>query len=295
MPYTLIQTLKTKSIIRAVRFNVDGEYCVVCASDRRLYLYNPHRNALLKTYSGHGEEVMDGHSSCDSSQIVSAGLDKSVILWDVSTASPLRRFRGHASGVTAVKFSEESTLVVSGARDNAVKLWDIRSRSQDPVQTLSDAKDAISAVRISDHEILSSSFDARIRRYDVRVGQLTTDCLGDAVTCASFTRDGQCTLTSCADGVLRLLDKDTGELLNEFRGHVAGDLCLESSVDFQDTRVLSGSGDGYLWIWDLASGQVVDKLRGELKYPVVSISVHPTDNFILASNGSNVFMWKYQE
>ncbi|CAD6208074.1 GSCOCG00012714001-RA-CDS [Cotesia congregata] len=295
MAYKLTQTLKTKSIVRTVRFNVDGAYCIVCNSDRRLYLFNPHRSALLKTYCGHGGEVMDADSSCDSGQIISGGLDKSVILWDVATASPLRRFRGHASGVAAVKFSEESTLIVSGGRDNLVQLWDVRSRSQDPVQTLSEAKDAISSVRISDHEILTASFDARIRRYDVRVGQLATDCLGDAVTCSSFTRDGQCTLNSCADGALRLLDKDSGELLNEFKGHLASDLCLESSVDSQDTRVLSGSADGALCIWDLASGELVDRLKGDSRFPVVSVSVHPTENCILVSNGSNVFMWVYEE
>ena len=58
----------------------------------------------------------------------------------------------------------------------------------------------------------------------------------DAITCASFTRDGQCLVVSCADDVIRLIDKDTGELLSEFTGHIGKDLCLESSVDCHDRR-----------------------------------------------------------
>ena len=47
------------------------------------------------------------------------------------------------------------------------------------------------------------------------MGQLRVDCIGQPVTSVSFTRDGQCTLASTLDDTIRLLDKDTGELLNE--------------------------------------------------------------------------------
>lgn len=279
--------------VRAVRFSVDGSYCVTCGSDRRIKLWNPHRHVLLKTYAGHGDEVLDAFSSCDSSQIISCGLDKSVILWDVATGMPVRRFRGHASDITTVRFNEESSMAISGSRDNAVMFWDIRSRANDPVQSLKDAKDAISSIRVSDYEVLTASFDCRIRRYDIRVGQVSTDCLGEPVTCASFTKDGQCVLVSCADGVVRLMDKETGELLGEFRGHVVNNLCLESSVDCHDMKVLSGSADGKLWMWDLVSQKVVGKLigNGVSKHPTVSISVHPQENCILAANGTSILMW----
>lgn len=83
---------------------VDGFYCVTCGSDRKIKLWNPYKSVTLKTYGGHGDEVMDACASCDSSQIVSCGLDKSVILWDVATGTPVRRFRGHAGPVTTVRY-----------------------------------------------------------------------------------------------------------------------------------------------------------------------------------------------
>lgn len=85
-------------------FLVDGTYCLTCGSDRKLKLWNPHRGVTLKTYGGHGDEVMDACASCDSSQIVSCGLDKSVILWDVATGTPVRRLRGHAGSVNTVRY-----------------------------------------------------------------------------------------------------------------------------------------------------------------------------------------------
>lgn len=38
---------------------VDGNYCLTCGSDKTLKLWNPLRGTLLRTYSGHGYEVLD--------------------------------------------------------------------------------------------------------------------------------------------------------------------------------------------------------------------------------------------
>lgn len=65
------------------------------------------------------------------------------------------------------------------------------------------------------HPSLESSVDGKVRNYDIRMGKLQADCIGQPVTSVSFTRDGQCVLASTLDDTIRLLDKDTGELLNE--------------------------------------------------------------------------------
>ena len=93
--------------VRAVRFNHDGNYCLTCGSDKLLKLWNPHKAVLLKTYSGHGYEVLDAVGSSDNSRLASCGADKTVVQWDVATGQILRRFRGH----TAV--SSYSVQVVS--------------------------------------------------------------------------------------------------------------------------------------------------------------------------------------
>ena len=76
--------------------SVDGNYCLSCGSDKTLKLWNPTKGILLKTYSGHGYEVLDASGSCDNSQLTSCGLDKTVILWDVASGKLLRKYRSHA-------------------------------------------------------------------------------------------------------------------------------------------------------------------------------------------------------
>lgn len=69
-------------------------------------------------------------------------------------------------------------MIISGSRDNSVMCWDGRSKAQEAVQCLNDAKDSISSLRVSDHEILSASFDGKVRTYDIRVGELCADYMG---------------------------------------------------------------------------------------------------------------------
>lgn len=131
---------------------------------------------LLQTYLGHGSEVMDADCSCDSSQIVSGSQDKTVIIWDVSSGQPVRRYRAHIGAVNCVCFNEDSSVFLSGSVDGSVKIWDSKSNSKEPIQVLSEAKDSISCVSVTDHEIASVSLDNFVRRYDIRQGLMQADC-----------------------------------------------------------------------------------------------------------------------
>ena len=71
------------------------------------------------------------------------------------------------------------------------------------------------SLSITVFNLVLRSIDGKVRNYDIRMGQLHVDCIGHPVTSVSFTRDGQCVLASTLDDTIRLMDKDTGEFLNE--------------------------------------------------------------------------------
>lgn len=279
--------------VRAVRFNYDGNYCLTCGSDKLLKLWNPHKGVLLKTYTGHGYEVLDAAGSGDNSRLASCGADKTVVHWDVATGQILRRFRGHTGRINCVKFNQpDSTVIISGSYDTTVHCWDCRSRSPEPIQVIDDAKDSVSSVMLSQQEILSGSIDGKVRNYDLRMGQLRVDCIGQPVTSVSFTKDGQCVLVSTLDNTIRLLDKDSGELLNEFTGHVNKDYKVDSCLSSSDAQVVSGSENGNIYFWDLVEAKIVHTLEKAHKLVVYSISYHPTANCLLsASSDSKVKVW----
>ena len=47
------------------------------------------------------------------------------------------------------------TVLISGSYDASIRCWDTRSKSQEPIQILNEAKDSISSLQISENAIIS--------------------------------------------------------------------------------------------------------------------------------------------
>ncbi|VDO68665.1 unnamed protein product [Onchocerca flexuosa] len=96
VPRILLRTINCKqNAVRAVRFNVDGNYCLSCGADKSVKLWNPYKGTLLKTYTGTGWEVLDAQGSSDNSMILVGGMDKQLTVFDVESGKIIRRWRGH--------------------------------------------------------------------------------------------------------------------------------------------------------------------------------------------------------
>jgi len=293
---SLIHSIDCKQgAVRSVRFNVDGNYCITGGADKTVKLWNPHKEKglLLKSYSGHGYEVLDACGSCDNAQIVSGGMDKILYVWDVVAGKPVKKYRGHFSRINCVCFNEEASVVFSGSLDGTVRVWDLRSKNLDPLQVLNEARDSVTSLCVSDHEILTGSADGHSRRYDMRQGQMYADFFDKSVTSVNFTRDGACALVSTLDSIIRLIDKDTGELLQEFTGHKNEEYRIDSCLNHSDSHVYSGSEDGCVYCWDLVEGKVHSVLQHPLKKVVHSISAHPTSTALLTACLGIVYVWKF--
>lgn len=288
-----IQTLACQQGgIRAVRFNVDGEYCLTCGGDKTLKLWNPRKPLLLKTYLGHRYDVKDACGSHDSSNIVSAGSDKCIILWDVATGQPLRNIQAHLADINCVVFNDNSSVIFSGSLDCSAKAWDGKSRSRDPIQVFCEAKDSVSSIAIASHEITIASLDGKVRRYDLRKGQMFSDDASEMVNHISLTRDSQCILVSCANGLIKLLDKSTGEVLSEYRGHKSRKYRIECGLAINDSVIISGSEDSNVYCWDLMKGDVVEKIHLPMHRVVHSLSCHPSKNELLIGAEGSVYLWE---
>ncbi len=299
-----------------------GTYILAGSADRSVRLYNPQASSpvhqagsfvtkretangasaipegrLIQEYVAHGYEVLSLAVAADNARFASAGGDRAVFLWDVSTAKTLRRLGGnggHSSRINCVAFAGAGdSLVVSGGFDTTVRIWDTRSGGPGakPVQTLADARDAVTALAVRGAEVVAGSVDGRVRSYDVRAGRLTADVVGASVTSLCLTRDARALLVGSLDSRLRLMDRDTGACLRTYAAEgrwrneelrvqsvlgggekfvVAGDeltapapaapaaapATTTGSPTTSPTPALA-AGDGRLWAWDLLSGDLV--------------------------------------
>ncbi len=53
--------------------------------------------------------------------------------------------------------SQSHYFFVSGSIDGTVRCWDTRSRRMEPIQILDEARDGISSLKVSEHELLTGS------------------------------------------------------------------------------------------------------------------------------------------
>ncbi|EME42960.1 hypothetical protein DOTSEDRAFT_107742, partial [Dothistroma septosporum NZE10] len=256
-----------KGPVHAITFSAGtGQYILTGCQDRQVRLFNPNTKRLIQTYSAHGYEVLDLAVSEDNARFVSGGGDKTVFLWDVATAVTTRRFAGHAGRINAVTFGGEGdSVVVSGSFDGSVKVWDTKSRSDRPIMTLSEAKDAVSSVAVHGHEIFAGSIDGRIRVYDLAMGHVDTDVVapGKGATSVMPTKAGDGYLVSSLDSKLRLMDRPTGKCLQTFQdkeGFKNETYRMRSALAVGDAYAFSGSEDGRVIVWDVLTGDVVQRL-----------------------------------
>lgn len=129
--------------------------------------------------------------------------------------------------------------------------------------TFTEAKDAVSSIAVRGAEIIAGSVDGRVRCYDIRMGVVEQDVLGHPVTSVTPTVLNDSYLASTLDSTLRLMDKRDGKLLQAFRdeGFKNTNYRLRSTLAAGDSVAISGSEDGYIYIWDLLTGGLNHKLK----------------------------------
>ncbi len=84
---------------------------------------------------------------------------------------------------------------------------------------------------------------------------------GVPITHVAVSNDGKCILASCLDSKVRLLETDTGELLNTYSGHHAASMRAEGRLSHDDACVLSTSEDGRVVVWDIVQAMMVRQFQ----------------------------------
>eukprot|EP00041_Stephanoeca_diplocostata_P014037 m.252086 g.252086 ORF g.252086 m.252086 type:complete len:340 (-) comp19551_c1_seq2:35-1054(-) len=279
------QLVGHEGAVMAARFTHTGAYCLTSSRDKSIKLWNPQTGMCIKTYKGHGRDVNDAVGSVDNSRIASAGGDKMVFLWDVGTGQTITRFRGHTSTVNCVRFNKDSTVIISASYDRSVQFWDMRSNNFHPIMTLEEAKDSIPTMDVVDAMILTGSVDGHVRLYDIRMGAMREDYMKDPVTSVQFSHDRNCILASTLNSTVRLLDKESGEMLAEYTGRTNTEYKVDAVLSHNDAYVVSGSEDGDLCYWDLVSGRMLHRASGAHgKSVVASLAYHPKAPMLLSAS-----------
>jgi mitogen-activated protein kinase organizer 1 len=258
----------------------------------------PHALPIHSYTDGHTHPVSAIAVDDVSTTLLSAS-EKTLVWTNVVAQKVQRRFHGHLGRIHALAISQGTETFLSASYDGTVRIWDARSRSPEPIQILKEAKDSVTGVHTvqspGEAVIRSCSVDGVVRTYDLRKGQVQCDDTHNAIFSMALTHDGQCLAISCLDATIRLMEVDTGELLNTYSScHVAGNYSLQCTLTADDANIVTGSEDGGAVLYDLVRGEMVQELRGHWK-PTCAVATHPkrenSSVVITASYDGNDIVW----
>ncbi|KAH0615464.1 hypothetical protein JD844_004741 [Phrynosoma platyrhinos] len=264
-----------------------GFFLPSLAADKLIKIWGAYDGKFEKTISGHKLGISDVAWSSDSNLLVSASDDKTLKIWDVSSGKCLKTLKGHSNYVFCCNFNPQSNLIVSGSFDESVRIWDVKTGKC--LKTLPAHSDPVSAVHFNRDGslIVSSSYDGLCRIWDTASGQCLKTLIGEFASKASSNIIHYCTL--------KLWDYSKGKCLKTYTGHKNEKYCIFANFSVTGGKwIVSGSEDNLVYIWNLQTKEIVQKLQGHTDV-VISTACHPTENIIASAaleNDKTIKLWK---
>ncbi|CCK68608.1 Mdv1p KNAG_0B01610 [Huiozyma naganishii CBS 8797] len=237
--------------------------------------------------------------------LCSAGWQDPVVkVWDLSKNKQIGLLSGHLATVHCMEMDNNYNMLATGSRDATLKIWNVSQAVQsygiDP-DTVADScifsfqehSDEVTALSINFNHLLSGSQDRTVRQWDMNTGKCVQTLDVSFVNALSHslvtTLDPPVVgalksydvalATGTKDGMVRLWDLRTGEIVRTLKGHTGAISCLK----FDLHNLITGSLDNSVRVWDLRSGSTLDAFR--YQSPVTSLDFD--DEKVAIANGSN--------
>lgn len=220
--------------------------------------------------NGHKGAVLDLQWSRDSRVVFSASADMMIASWDLETGLRIRRHLGHEEIINALDVSRRGEeLLASGSDDGHIGLWDPRQKH---AVDFIDTGFPVTAVALAEagNELYSGGIDNDIKVWDMRKKSVVYSMLGhtDTITSLQVSPDSQALLSNSHDSTVRTWDvrpfAPTDRHIRTYDGAPAGleKNLVRASWDPKGEKIIAGSGDRSVVVWETRSGKLLYKLPG---------------------------------
>ncbi|XP_058091029.1 protein ANTHESIS POMOTING FACTOR 1 isoform X2 [Magnolia sinica] len=263
--------------ISSMDFHKASNYLVTASDDESIRLYDVANATCLKTINSkkYGVDLV-----CFTSQPTTViyssknGWDESLRLLSLHDNKYLRYFKGHHDRVVSLSLCPRKECFISGSLDRTVLLWDQRAEK---CQGLFRVQGRPAVAYDDQGMVFTIAFGGYIRMFDARKYEKGPfdiySAAGDfsEANVVKFSNDGRLILLTTMDGHIHVLDSFRGTTIATYNVKpVSSNATLEASFSPDGMFVVSGSGDGSVYAWNVRSGkEVTSWLSTETEPPVI--------------------------
>ncbi|EXJ70176.1 uncharacterized protein A1O5_06244 [Cladophialophora psammophila CBS 110553] len=188
----------------------------------------------------------------DDEILVTGSSDFSCLVWSIKEDyKPLFRLIGHHAGVLDVCIDKER--IVTCSKDTTIKIWE-RSTGK-LVKTLLGHRGPVNAVQVRGNFLASASGDGMSKLWRLEDGVCIKEFQSKdrGLACVEFSENGRTIFAGGNDRVIYEYDTVTGQRIRELKGHK--DLVRSLHLDSANSRIISGSYDHSIKVWDAEKGE----------------------------------------
>jgi len=248
------------------------------------YYWTEHRSDALAVFEGHHQVVDQAAFSPDGARIASRSLDGHLAIWDATTKEELFALDGVAS---VGGFTSDSAELIFSRPDNSIWRLDLagkkislaRAATGRLIAALADGRQAV--VFGPDQRPLVISLDDKLPAETVSAPR--------SDTCVVVSSDGKraAVAGSAYPGIL-VIDLTTGrQLAAMLDPRPVTSLALSA----EGSKLVSGSFDGRLKIWEVSRGEVTHTVKAFLD-PIWGMAFSPDEQYFAAGgNNRRLTLW----
>jgi WD40 repeat protein len=277
--------------IFAVAITPDGQFAA-CARENRIFIYHLPSGRCVADEAGHRDQVNALAWSPDGALLASGGY-RDVKLWRRADARKLSL----ADAGSRAAVSPDGKWLAVGSDDGAVKLWSLPDGQ--PARALEFAHAEIPADPKTSHAVVALRFspdstklacagtDKSVSIWNPVNGQTLAKAEAPGeIAALAWTADGAELVTGGSDNIVRLWSAALTPV-KELKAHTGPITAVEA---FSPNRIVSGSADGSLRVWEMGKDQPIAQMNHGA--PIAAVAVRP-DGQRFASAGADhaVKLW----
>lgn len=266
-------------IVKALAYSHDGTM-LATNQDYKINIYNTTDGTLLKSFTGHKNDVTSVAFSKDDTCLISASEDNTICFRDIHTGEVIRTLK-HDWYVTAVDVSYDGKLLVSASYDGTAVIWDMKTG--EALHVLKGEHGYLRAAKFSpDGKYVGTAADGNsVKLWDVKTGKElhtlknSNEFVSSFFLSIAFSPDSKYVASSTNTNTILLWDVETGQMLHSYSGHQECVNCVVFSADGKS--LVSGSYDNTIKIWDVESTNEI--ISFDTSSAVESVTFDPSGSF----------------